>query len=400
MQYLSSGYPVDGSTECFLFEELLFQKLLIYQAKLDSVEVSEQQIEAEINRRLQFFIDQIGSQAALENYYGKTISEIKNEYASEVKDQLISQTMQSNLTSNLKITPKQIKDYYADHQDSIENVNSQVKIAHLVLKPTIKENEKLELKKKLEGIRTRIIEGEDFGTLAVLYSEDQGSAVKKGELGFMSRDMLVPEFSAAAFKLSDGEVSEVVESEFGYHIIELVEKRGQQANFRHILIKPQVSYEHLSASKLKLDSLRKSILDKEITFDQAVEKHSTDEQTKFNQGVIKDLNSGEAYFDVEQLGQLDANLFFSIEKLEEGQLSDPVLFQHQDGTQSYRIVKLLERKMPHKMNLKDDYNKIREKALLEKKQSHLQKWTKEKVKSTYINIHPKHKNCSFENQWN
>jgi len=400
IQYISSGLPIQEDTECLLLEEALYQKLLVHQAAIDSIEVNEAQIQSEIDRRLRYFIDQIGSEQALENYYGKTITQIRDEYHDAVKDQLLSQNMQSSITSSIKVTPSEIKKFYQNiNKDSLSNISAQVKIAQIVLKPEINSTEKDLVKEKLNGIRKRILAGEDFGTLAVLYSEDQGSAVKKGELGFMRREMLVPEFSAAAFKLRMGETSDIIESEFGFHIIQLVEKRGEQANFRHILLKPSISINDLSKAKTSLDSIKNLIDTKKLSFEQAAEEYSTDKLTKYNGGLIKHPNSGTHYFDVEELGQYDANLFFSIDKLEENTISSPLVFQDADGTKAYRIVKLLDRKDPHTINLKDDYAKLQEMALLDKQKRYISTWVNNTLNSTFIHINQKHSVCSFDNNW-
>jgi len=400
IQYLSAGYPLQEETESILLEELLYQKLLLNQARLDSIEVGEPQIQSEIDRRLRFFIDQIGSEKGLENYYGKTIAQIKDEYHDDVKNQLLSQSMQSSITSSIKVTPADIKAFYlASDKDSLPKINALVKLAQIVIKPTVNTDSKNEVRSKLQDIRKRVIDGEDFGTLAVLYSEDPGSAVKNGSLGFMTRQMLVPEFASVGFKLSKNEVSEIVETEFGFHIIQLVEKRGQEANFKHILLKPSISMTDLSSAKTKLDSIKGLIIDGKLTFEQAAEEFSTDKPTRYNGGIIKHPNSGTHFFDVEELGQFDANLFFTIEKMEKFDISDPILFQEQDGSKAYRIVQLLDRKEPHDINLKDDYAKLQEMALIEKQKDYISEWVNAKIKSTYVNINDRYKNCSFDNPW-
>ncbi len=400
MQYVSAGLPLKENTSCLLFEELLYQKLLVEAAEIDSIEVSEAQIQSEIDRRLAYFVSQIGSEKALENFYGKTISQIKDEYHQEVKAQLLAQSMQGNITSSVNVTPAEIKKhFYSIPNDSLPIINAQVKIAHLTLSPQINANEKKQIQDKLEGLRQRIISGEDFGTLAVLYSEDPGSSVKKGELGFMQREMLVPEFSAVAFALKKGEVSEIVESSFGFHIIELIEKRGNQANFRHILLKPKVSTQDLIACKAKLDSIRSLIDSKTLSFDQAIEQFSDDKASKYNQGIIKHPNSGSSFFDVSELGNYDANLFFAIEKLETDQITMPITFQDADGNQGYRIVKLIERKEPHLLNLKDDYAQVQEMAKIEKQQKTIQKWVKSRIQTTYLDVDQEYQNCHFDHSW-
>ncbi len=401
-QYISSGYPVQGNLDCLLFEELLYQKLLLNQAELDSVEIPEAQIQQEMDRRLTYFVNQLGSIERLEKFYGKTITQIKNEFHDVIKEQLLSQNVQGKITSDVKVTPNDVKRFYNSiPKDSLPYINTQVQLAQITKKPAISSQEKMLAKEKIMEYRKRIINGEDFGVLAVLYSEDEGSASKRGELGFMRREMLVPEFSAVAFKLIPKEVSEVVETEFGYHIIQLIEKRGEEANFRHILVKPKSDFTALLKSKEILDSLRNVLLSSDsISFEKFTEKFSDDKETKFNGGLIVNPQTGYSYFDYEVLGQIDPSLFFQIEKMKPGDISEPQLFQEADGSKSYRIVKLIAQKDPHIANLKDDYQMFQEMALVEKQKKLVDEWINKKIPITYVNIIPEYKTCTFGNKWN
>lgn len=400
-QYISSGYPEKENLDCSLYEELLYQKLLLHQAELDSVEISEAQIQQELERRISYFVGQLGSVEQLEKFYQKSLVQIKNDFHDLIEDQLLSQNIQASLTSDVKATPKDIKNYFLSiPKDSLPYINQQVQIAQIIKKPGITEQEKNLAKEKIISYRKRIMQGEDFGVIAVLYSEDEGSAAKKGELGYMRRDALVPEFAGVAFKLSKNEVSEIVETEFGYHIIQLIDKRGEEANFRHILIRPKSNLDALSFSKIKLDSIKALFTSIDtLSFETAAEKFSDDKETKFNGGLVTNPQTGTSFFDYEQLGKMDPSLFFAIEKMNVGDISLPLLYQEPDGTKSYRIVKLLEMKDAHIANLKDDYHLFQEMALVDNQKKVIDAWINKQVQSTYVHIIPEYKTCTFTNKW-
>ena len=237
LQYLSQGHTKSNEIRCQIVEDLLFQKLLVNQAKLDSLVVSNDEIEVEVNKRLSYFETQLGSVQKVEDYFGKSKANIKLELGKVIKDQFMAQKMQTKLTSSLKVTPAEVKESYALLSDAeIPTMPTQVEVAQIVIKPEITDDQKDNIRKKLNNFRDRVYNGEDFKMLATLYSDDPGSAIKGGELGFVNRGDLVPEFERAAFRLKEGEISEVVESQFGYHIVQLIERRGEQINVRHILI--------------------------------------------------------------------------------------------------------------------------------------------------------------------
>ena len=400
-QQIQSGAEIPENNECKLLEELLFQKLLINQAQIDSVEVSEAQVQSEIDRRLRFFISQIGSEQKLEEMYKKSISEIKSNFHDLIKEQLLGQNMQQKINGNIKINPGEVKEYYERiPKDSLPLVSSELEVAHIVKKPNIKPEEKKAVKEKLEGLRNRILKGEDFGTLAYLYSEDPGSAKQNGELGFVTRNTLVPEFASIAFTIKPGEVSEIVETDFGFHLIQLIEKRGEQVNVRHILLVPKVNPEDLILAKNYLDSIAemKKKVDT-LTFELSAQLFSEDKDSKMNGGKIMNPQTGTTKFDAELLGQFDPMLFFAAEKMKPGEETQPVLWQKQDGSQAYRIIKLLSRSEPHRANLKDDYQKIQDAALQEKQEKILNNWIDKKIKKTYVKVDDDFNSCKFENNW-
>ena len=398
ISYQTQGMLIDESMRCQLFEEMLFQKLLINQAKLDSVEVTDSQVESEMNRRLRYFISQIGSEKKLEEYYQKSIAEIKDEFRELVKEQMLAQQMQQKITGGVRVTPSEVKEFYNNlPADSIPVINSQVEIAQILIKAPISEKAKLAAREEIESIRKRILNGESFSTLAVLYSDDQGSAVKGGELGFTGRAEFVPEFSAVAFSLKSNEISEVVETQFGYHIIQLIKREGEKVNVRHILIKPEIETEDLAKAEEKANKVYQMLLSDSLTFEEAAETYSDDEDSKNNGGILINPQTGSSMFDIDQVSP---QLFFIIDKMKEGEISKPVAFEMPDGTKGFRIVKLVKRTEPHRASLKTDYDLLQQAALNNKKNKVLKEWIENKTKSTYIQISDKYKNCPFENNWN
>ena len=390
---------ISGSAEtirCQILEDLLFQKLMLNQAEIDSVEVTDEQINQEMERRLRYFINELGSQEKLEAYYNKSINEIKNELRRLVKDQMLVQEVQNGIMNSVEVTPSEIKNYYRTMpSDSIPMVNTEYEIAQIVKKPPISIDEKLKVKERLFDLRKRILEGERFSTLAVLYSEDPGSARKGGELGFYGRGELYPEFEAVAFTLKDGEISEIVETEAGFHIIQMIERRGEYVNVRHILLMAKVSPVALEKAKNELDSIAIQIRSGELSFEDAVEKYSDDE-AKGKSGLLLNPYTGSTLFEADDL---DQQVSFVIDKLQLGELSDPVPMITEEGKDAYRLLMLKRKTTPHKANLRDDYNRIQVWALQKKKQEAVDNWIREKSNSAYVRINENFTDCDFDYNW-
>lgn len=401
IQYAHSGQPVQENSRCIIFEDILYKKLLLNQAALDSVEVSEDQIKSEISRRIQYFVQQIGSEEKLEEFYGKSIPEIKDEFHDLIQEQMLIQQMQGSITGDVDISPSEVKAFFNKiPTDSLPFVNSEVVVEHIVIDPIISENEKIATRQRLEGIRERIIKGEDFGTLAYLYSEDPGSAKKNGELGFMERGQLVKEFAAEAFSIQPGQVSEVFETEFGYHILQLVERRGQSANIRHILLKPKFSQSDLQVARNRLDSLRGQIMDNDsLVFETMAARYSDDKATRMNGGKLINPQTGTTTFEIDEVSKVDPSLFFILDKMKPGEISQPVLYQKYDGSQSYRLVKLVSVTEPHRANLETDYLKIQGAARAEKEKQVVDEWITSKIQINYIRIDKEYTDCEFQHSW-
>ncbi|MCD4747567.1 MAG: peptidylprolyl isomerase [Bacteroidales bacterium] len=385
-----------SSIKCQIIESLLFQKLLINQAELDSVEITETQVESEMDRRLRYFISQFGSKEKLEEFYQKSIVELKEEFRELIRNQMMVDNAQQKITLNANITPSEVKSFFRKMPvDSLPLINSEVEISQIVLQPPISFAEKNAVKEKLIKFKNRIKNGEGFSTLAILYSEDPGSAKKGGELGLYGRGELFPEFEAVAFKLNPDEISEIVETEAGFHIIQLIERKGEYVNVRHILLKPKVSPLDLAKAKNTLDSIALLIENDSLSFDEAVIKFS-DDPSKNNGGLIVNPLTGTTMFEADQL---DPKVFFVIDKLQVGDISVPVPMKTKDDKDAYRILFLKKRTLPHRANLSEDYNRIQEWALEEKKSKIIEEWIKNKASKTYIKIVDKYKDCEFQHNW-
>lgn len=385
-----------SEVRCQILEDILYQKLMVTQAEYDSIEVNEQQVQSELDRRIGVFINQFGSQEKMEDYYKKTLTEIKLELHDIIAEQLLAQQVQGNIVMNVDVTPSEIKSFYKNlPADSIPSIKTEYKIAQIVKNPPISVEERIQVKERLLEMRKRILNGESFSTLAILYSEDPGSAKKGGELGFYGRGQLYPEFEAIAFKLKEGEVSNVVETEAGYHIIQMIERKGDFINVRHILLAPKVSPLDLLKARNELDSIADLIQADSITFEEAVAQFSEGEN-KNNKGFLLNPYTGSTTFEAEQL---DPQVSFVIEKMSVGDISSPVPMKTDEQKDAYRLLKLVEKTDPHRANLKNDYSRIQEWALQQKQMEVINDWINEKAREIYIRIIPTYRDCQFHNNW-
>ncbi|MEA2106472.1 MAG: peptidylprolyl isomerase [Bacteroidota bacterium] len=399
IQLKAQGYQGRGDIKCEVFEEMLVQKLLLIQAELDSIEIGMNQVEGELENRLNYFIRQIGSQEKLEEFYNKSIIEIKEDFRPLIREQILTQTMQRNLVSGVKVSPKEVEAFYKKlPKDSIPMVNTHYQINQIAVYPPEDKISRAEAREKLLNIRERIINGERFSTLAVLYSEDPGSARRGGELGFRTRDELDPEFAKAAFRLTDdGGVSRIVESEYGFHIIQLISKQGNQVNVRHILITPKVDIQQKIIAKNKLDSIANLIRNDSITFTNAALRFSEDEQSRLNDGLMVNPMNSSTRFDLEELPKAEYNI---VKDLEKGEISEPFETIDDKGKSIFKIIKIAKKIDAHKANLKEDYEMIEEIAVMQKQQQNFEEWLEESKKKTYIHIDDSFINCKFlENGW-
>lgn len=382
--------------KCQIFEEMLIQKLILHQALVDSIKVSDDQVESEMDRRMRYFVSQAGSPERLEEHFQKTLVEIKAELRDVVREQLLVKMENEKITKDITITPSEVKAFFRRlPKDSIPEINSEMEIGVIVKVPAIGEEEKQVVKAKLKSFKERIAKGDDFSTLAVMYSEDPGSSKQGGELGMFKRGDMRPEFEAAAFKLKPGEVSDIVETEDGFHILQSIERRGEYINVRHILLQPQVSLFNLNRTKQTFDSVANLIDSKKITFEQAVLRYS-DDPGKINGGLMINPYAGGTMFEA---SQLDPKIAFIVDKLKVGEISAPVLMKTDRGKQEYRLYYLKLRTKPHKANLNDDYAKIQQMAQEKKQMEAMNDWITKKAESSYINILDEYSNCPFKRKW-
>lgn len=392
---------IDETVKCKLLEELLYQKLLLAQAQKDSLEVTEGQIEQEMDRRLNFYIQQFGSEERFVEFYGKSVDDFKTDLRDNVRDLLLSQQMQSKIIGNVTVTPNEVKQYFdAIHPDSLPFIDAEVEIGQIVRKPSITPEAKKAAKEKIEGIRERIVSGKTtFAAMAGLYSEDPGSSSKGGLYEKIQRGQFVPEWDAMAFTIKPNEVSPVFETVYGYFIIQLIERRGEEVDARSLLIAPKVDVGDLLIAKQYLDTVHMRLSADTIAFGEAAARYSNDDATKFNGGLILNPYTGSTRFPMDELGQIDQNLAFSIQNLKVGDFTKPMPFTTSDGKQAYRILYLKAQTEPHKANMKDDYQQIQNAATTKKQQDMIDSWTKKKIANNYIRIADDFKSCNFNNKW-
>ena len=396
IQYLSQGNLKSEKIKCEIIEDILFQKLLVNQAMIDSVVVADDEIEDEIRKRLNYFESQLGSPDKIEEYFGKSKIEIESELSEVIRDQFLAQKVQGSISPNVKVTPAEVKDFFNNQNKSdIPIVPTRIEALQLIVKPVISDAQRVKLIDKLNGFRSRVYDGEDFKMLATLYSDDIGSANSGGELGFVNRGDLVPEFERAAFRLKEGEISEVVESQFGFHIVQLIERRGEQINVRHILLKTKISSTALHNAKLKIEEIEKEIRDEQISFEQAIVKYSEDESAN-NGGLLLNPNTMSTMHTIDDMAP---SLKYIVENLSVGEFSSAAAMKMPDETQAYRILKINKRIESHAANLVDDFSMIKDFAINIKRQDELMHWIKEKINKTYIKINDHISDCKFKNKW-
>lgn len=401
LQAIQAGMEITPEIDCQILEEIMFQYLLLNQAKLDSIEISDPQVDAEMENRLRVIENQIGSRQQMEEFYGKSVTQIKKEFRPIIKDQLLAQEMERQIASEISVTPREVDKFYKSIPlDSVPLINAQLSFQQIVHYPQITANDKKIAADELTEIRSNIIDGgKSFTTQARIHSMDPGSAKEGGKI-VATRGMMVPQFEAAVFNLLPGDISEVFESDYGYHIVKLLERKGDDYTCQHILITPQFANNALEASAMKLDSCYNRINAGEITWDDAVKMYSNDEATMQNKGIITNPITGEQTWDMEDLNQVDQQIYLLTDQMEKGDISQPNLYANLfDRKQGVRIVRLMERTAPHRANLKDDYSLIKRAAESDKKQKIMNDWISSKISNAYVRIDEDYKNCEFKNQW-
>ena len=378
-------------TDCQMIRELLLEKLLIHHAAIDSVIVAEEEVDENIDRRIEQLVGQIGTERRLEEYYGKTILEIKEEMRPLMKNQMTAQRMQMTITETIDVTPKEVEDAVAKIPlDSLPLIGTEVEIAQVTIVPKVSEQAEKDAIDRLNQLRDRILNGSSFATMAILYSEDPGSNRNGGEYKGIKRGVFVKEFEAIAFNLRPGEISKPFKTEYGYHIVQLQTKRGEELDLRHILIKPKVEQKDLDDAKALLDSLRGAVLAGSISFEDVAEQYSADEESKLNGGVMMNPMTTDVRWNVENL---DRGIFYSIENLQPGSISEAALVRKPDGTEIFRILQLRDRVAPHRANLTQDFSLLKNYVQNQRKQAKMMQWVEDKKAETYIYQAPGYEGC-------
>ncbi len=399
LQYeqLKIEQDIPESAKCELLDGILTSKLFLEAALQDSIVVSDEEVESELDRRIEYFISMLGGQDQLETYYGKSTLEIKNEFRTDIREQLLSQRMQSKIYGNVKVGPADVKNFFGTiPTDSLPYFNAEVEIGQIVMTPKASEFSKEQALKKANEILNMLESGEDFCYLVSRYSNDPSNTDKCGDLGMVGRGDFVTEFEAAAFALNEGEHSDVVETKFGFHIIQMVKKKGNRIQVRHILIVPSVLSSDHELVKSKMDLIRDSLTNGKLSFTTAVMRYSEDDETKNQGGMLVNPVTGNTYFEV---GQLDKDTYFALEGLKAGDYSQPLLTTLPTGLPAYRIMLLKSETAPHVANLQQDYYKIQAAALKKKQDEALDAWLLYRISETYVWVSPDYKGCFTIQKW-
>ena len=392
LQFLSSGQVNPGTSKCNIFEGLVVNKLLVAKAEIDSVVVLEPEVDSNLDQRMQMIISQVGgNEQALENYYGKSLVEIRNELRESVREQLIIQRMQNTITSEISVTPAEVQAFFNKIPgDSLPYFSAEVSIGQIVKVPEVGNDVKEKARQQLTEYKKRIEAGESFEALARQYSQGP-SAPNGGNLGYQQRGNLVPPYEAAALQLEPGALSDPVESEFGFHLIQLIDRRGNEYDSRHILLQMEPSEKDLQNAHQYLDSLRTLIVDDSIAFEKMAKEYSDEQATADNGGFMMG-ETGSAYVPTDKL---DFETFLTLDTMKLGNVTHPLEYQTQDGKKALRILYYKDRKKPHQANLLDDYQKIATAALAEKKNKILNSWFDEARDDVFIEIDDEFTNCEI-----
>lgn len=394
--YLAEGNPANEQARCELLNRLIVNKLMVAKAEIDSVVVSDGEVDANTDQRMNMILQNSGnSPEQLERAYGKTLDQIKLELRDQIREQMLAREMTTRITKDIKVTPSEIKRFFNKiPSDSLPFYSSDVEIAQIVKVASISNEQKEATKRRLSEIRDRILAGESFSDLAKKFSEEPGANISGGELGYVGRGAMVPQFEAMAFKLKKGEISEPFETQFGFHIMQLLDRRGNEYNSRHILLFGNPSTEDIKKAERYLDSLRILISRDSIKFEQAAKQYSDDQNTKGRGGFFTDADGSIRV----SLREIDPVVYLAIDTMKVGNISKPLTYRTDDGKDAVRILYFAKKLLPHQANLKDDWSRIQSAALAEKKDKALDKWFNKSRTDVFINIDPNYKSCNILDQ--
>lgn len=391
--YLAEGNPSSEDARCELFNRLIMNKLMVAKAEIDSVVVTDVEVDGNTEQRMQMILQSSGnSPEQLERAYGKSLEQIKLELRDQIREQLLSREMTTRITKGITVTPAEIKRFFNKiPSDSLPFYSSDVEVAQIVRVAKVSNTQKEEARKKLSELRERILAGENFNQLAVKNSEDPSAQYNGGEMGYVGRGAMVPEFEAMAFKMKIGEISQPFESPFGFHILQLIDRRGNEYNSRHILISAVPSAQDIANAEKYLDSLRTRILRDSIKFERAAKEYSDDLQTKGGGGFFLDEDGGTKI----SMRDIDPVVYLNIDTMKVGNISKPLRYRTDDGKDAVRILYFKKKLPPHQANLKDDWSRIQSAALAEKKDKALEKWFDKARQDVFINIDPVYNGCKI-----
>ena len=394
LSYAKQQQPdLPESYSCVVLQNIIVTKLLVNQAKLDSIEVKDDEVETQLDARVDRLMTYFNQdEKALQEYYGQTVNEMKDQLRTDMLNQLLAERMQGQITSKATVTPAEVQAFFKRiPKDSLPYFNAEMEIKELVYKPIVNETEKKKSRDLAEDLRKRIADGENFAELAKKYSDDPGSGAQGGDLGWQKRGTFVPEFEAMCYNLDKNQLSPVVETEFGFHVIQLLERRGNLVHARHILIRCTITDEDLDLAKVKLDSIRTAVLKDSVPFSVAVKRFGDkNTQSYNNDGRVTNPRSGNTFFEGTDL---ETDIFFAIESLKTDEISEPTMFRNPDGSRFFRLIQLVSRSTPHKADLRQDYNKIQTAALEQKKAEYTEKWVLDRLRSTYLAVDPMFNGC-------
>jgi peptidyl-prolyl cis-trans isomerase SurA len=390
-QARAQGKPLPPDLRCKILQSLVLNKLMIARAEVDSVTVSDAQVGSELDRRMNYFVQQVGSEKKLEELYNKPVRALKEDLRSQVRDQLVQQKMQEQIAGKVAVTPREVKEYFDKvPKDSIPYFSTEVEVGEIVIPAQVNDAAKQASIAQLNELRARVLAGESFEELAKKYSQDPGSGAQGGYLGFFKKGELVPEYEAASRKLEPGQLSPVVESQFGFHLIQFIERKGDSYSTRHILLKPVTGTADASVAATKLTRIRSQILKDSISFAKAAKDFSTDKVSAANGGLLSNRQSGGSKL---PLDKLDPAIFFIIDTMKVGHITPPLPYRTDDGKDAMRILYLRSNTPPHQANLLDDYQKISQAALSQKKNRALDDWYEKNRSTVYLEVAPEYAQC-------
>jgi peptidyl-prolyl cis-trans isomerase SurA len=398
--YLQQGNKPDEKTKCYFLQSMLSQKLLTQQAVLDSITVNDGDIDGDIDRKMRAMVSRAGGQDKLEGFLGKSLIQYKDEIRPDIREQLVAQKMQAKITEKVEVTPLEVERFFKTFpKDSLPEYNTEVEVGEIVVYPELTKKEKEFYKDKAEALRLRVKTGESFSTLARLYSQDPGSAKEGGELPSFDRQTMAKEFTSWAFKLKQGEISPVFETEFGFHFLEVLERRGEQVRVRHILIIPENTQASLDRAQVKIDSVYKKVKDNKMDFSAAAALYSDNNETKYNGGMMLNADNVSQRTTHIPTDKLDPKIFLTVDTMKVGSYSKPELFTDARGKTGYRFLYLKSKVPPHKANLAQDLPKIKDAAYEDKINKTVSKWFEKKRKAIYIKIDKDYYNCAILKDW-